>query len=76
LQTLPGFSNYRFNYTAADGPLNDAVSETYRKWWQEVRLPGAVLESETGLDQSGRFEQDIFHRLQRERDDKPIVLAE
>ena len=76
LQTLPGFSNYRFNYTAADEPLNDAVSETYQKWWQEVRLPGAVFKSETGLDQNGRFEQDIFHRLRTERNEKPIVLAE
>ena len=76
LQTLPGFSNYRFNYTAADERLNDAVSEAYQKWWQEVRLPGAVFKSETGLDQSGRFEQDIFHRFRTERDEKPIVLAE
>jgi len=76
LQTLPGFSNYRFNYTAADEPLSNAASETYRKWWQEVRLPGAVFKSETGLDQSGHFEQDIFHRLRTERNEKPIVLAE
>ena len=35
-----------------------------------------VIDPKTVLDPEGRFQQDVFNRLRRERDDKPIVLAE
>jgi hypothetical protein len=76
LQTLPGFANYPFNYTAADKELNDAMVSTFTKWFREVRAPGAVFNPETVLDQGGSFEKDLFLRLRNERDDRQIILAE
>jgi hypothetical protein len=76
LQTLPGFSNFSFNYAAVDRVLGDAASRAYEKWLREVRDPNAVYRPETILDSDGRFQQDIFQRLRTDRDDKPIILAE
>lgn len=76
LQTLPGFTDFSFTYTAADRPLSEAAGSAYGKWLREVRDPNAVYRPETVLDAEGRFQQDVFERLRTERDDKPIVLAE
>jgi hypothetical protein len=76
LQTLPGFSNFSFNYAAADRLLSEAAARAYEKWLREVRDPNAVYRPETILDSDGRFQQDIFQRLRTDRDDKPIILAE
>ncbi len=76
LETLPGFQNFSFNYTATDRLLSDAAARAYEKWLQEVRNPNAVYRPETLLDSNGRWQQDIFQRLRKERDDKRILLAE
>ncbi len=76
LQTLPQFDDFKFRYTADASVLGKAATDTYEKWFRSVRDPKAAYPSETGLDAEGRFQQDIFQRLRRERDDKPIILAE
>src|SRR5438552_2864745 len=76
LQTLPGFSNFSFNYTVTDPVLSEAAGRAYEKWLHEVRNPNAVYRPETLLDSNGRWQQDIFQRLRTERDDKRILLAE
>jgi hypothetical protein len=76
LQTLPGFSDFSFIYTANARELNEEVTKAYQKWLHEVRTPRAVYRSETALEPDGRFRQDIFQRLKKERNDTPIVLAE
>jgi hypothetical protein len=76
LQTLPGFSNFSFNYTAAEHSLNEMTLHAYEKWAREIRNANAVYRPETGLDTNGRFQEEIFDRLRSERDDRPIVLAE
>ena len=76
LQTLPGFAGYSFTFTAADHWLNEAALHAYEKWAQEIRNPSAVYRPETVLERDGRFKESIFDRLRRERDDKPIILAE
>ena len=48
----------------------------YEKWWSEVRNVNPDHRPETASIPEGRFQQDVFRRLRRERDDKPIVLAE
>src|SRR5206468_9833829 len=42
LQTLPGFSNFSFNYTVTDSVLSEAAGRAYEKWLHEVRNPNAV----------------------------------
>ena len=76
LQTLPGFSDFPFNYTSDDRALSETATRAIKKWFRTVRDVNSFFAPETGLDSSGRFRQDIFQRLRTERDDKPIVLAE
>ncbi len=76
LQTLPGFANFSFTYTAADNVLSEATARAYEKWLREVRSPDATYRPETLLDSDGRLQKDIFQRLQNERDDKRIILSE
>ena len=76
LQTLPGFSDFNFTYTADADDLDAAVKRGYEKWWNENRPAGPSFDPKTVLDPEGRFQQDVFSRLRRERDETPIVLAE
>jgi hypothetical protein len=75
LQTLPGFADFQFTYTAEPEALDDAMKQGFQKWWREIRPAHPNFDPKTVLDPDGRF-QEVFNRLQRERDDKPIVLAE
>jgi hypothetical protein len=76
LQTLPGFSDFSFTYTAADDYLRDMSARAYEKWLREIREPNVTYRPETALDSNGRFQQDTFQRLRGERDNKLIILAE
>jgi len=76
LQTLPGFSDFTFTYTAADDSISEVSAHAYEKWLREIRNPDVTYPPETALDAEGRFRQDIFQRLRSERDDKRIILAE
>jgi hypothetical protein len=76
LQTLPRFVDFDFTYTADASALGEFVRRGYEKWWNEVRPPNPSFNAKTALDPAGRFQQDIIDRLRRNRDDKPIVLAE
>ena len=76
LQTLPGFSDFDFTFTADADKLGEFVTRGYEKWWGQLRPANLNFDPKTVLDPEGRFQQDVFSRLRRERDDKPIVLAE
>jgi hypothetical protein len=76
LQTLPGFSDFSFTYTADERSVSEAAARAFDKWLRQGRSAKAVFPLETVLDSEGHFQQDVFQRLRSERDDKPIVLAE
>ncbi|CAN5385045.1 multiheme c-type cytochrome [soil metagenome] len=76
LQTLHGFSDFKFTYTADTDKLSEFVRLGYEKWWNELRPAHPSFDPKTALDTGGRFNQEIFDRLRRERDETPIVLAE
>jgi hypothetical protein len=76
LQTLPGFGDFKFIYTADADKLGEFVREGYQKWWNDVRSKEFNFNPRTALDPEGHFQEDILGRLRRERDNKPIVLAE
>ncbi len=76
LQTLPGFADFKFTYTADDLVLGAAAKESYQKWWDEHRPAHPNFDPKTGLEPEGRFQEDVFKRLRRDRDETPIVLAE
>jgi hypothetical protein len=76
LQTLPGFSDFSFTYTAPDNALGEAATHAYEKWLREVRNVNAVYRRETAIDSDNRFRRDVFQRLRSARDEKPVFLAE
>ena len=76
LQTLPGFSDFQFTYTADTEELGEVVRQAYQKWWNEKRPANPNFDSILLLNSDGQFRQDVFQRLRQERDNKPIVLAE
>ncbi len=76
LQTLPGFADFKFTYTADAETLNEAVRQSYQKWWSDLRPANPSFDPKTVLDPEGRFQEEVFSRLRRERDETPIVLAE
>ena len=76
LQTLPGFSGFPFNYTAASSSLRDAAEHAYTKWVRELRGPNPIFEPQTALDSRGAFQDDVIRRLETARDNRRIFLAE
>jgi Doubled CXXCH motif (Paired_CXXCH_1) len=76
LQTLPGFSDFRFNYTSNNQTLNEDAASAFKKWLRSVRDPNARFSPKTGLDSEGYLRDDLMQRLRNERDNKPVVLAE
>ncbi len=76
LQTLPSFSDFSFTYTMDDRSLESAAELAMGKWARRVRPSSAVFESQTLLDDRGRFQQDEVQRLRNERDERRIFLAE
>lgn len=76
LQTLPGFSDFSFNYTADALSIRDASERAYTKWVRELRGPNPVFQPETALDSRGAFQHDVMQRLEEARDNRRIFLAE
>ena len=65
LQTLPGFNDFPFTYTANERALNEAASDAYAKWLQRVRDLPPPFPSESVLENDGRFRTDVFQKLRR-----------
>jgi hypothetical protein len=76
LQTLPGFEGFAFKYTDDETGLARSAGTALDHWSREVRKPNAVFSPQTGLDEQGRPQRDVFSRLREERDEKNIILAE
>ncbi|MBL9204391.1 MAG: hypothetical protein JNN01_04855 [Opitutaceae bacterium] len=76
LQTLPGFSGYEYDYTQEDAQQKEAVARAYQKWWTEVRKPSPTFRTQTLLESTGMFRQDLLDRFLDQRNDRKIYLAE
>ena len=76
LQSLPGFSGYKYDYTVNDDLQKEASARAYQKWWQEQRDPRHTYEWKTLLQPNGTFRQSEYERLLRERDNRKVNLLE
>ena len=76
MQTLPGFTDFQFTYTAEATELREAAKRSYEKWWTELRPAKPSFDPKVLLDPEGHMQQEPFDRLRRERDNTPIILAE
>jgi len=74
LQTLPGFADFHFTYTADDRALKVSAGAALQKWLTGKKE--TEFEPPTALEPNGRFRRDVFERLRDERDNKPILLSE
>ena len=76
LKTLPGFTDFKFTYTAEGPELSTAVDAGYRQWREGVRRPAAIFPRAALLQADGRFSMDEFRRLLNQRDHRQVFLAE
>lgn len=76
LRTLPGFTDFAFDYTVDAAQQKIGAAAAYEQWWTKIRRPGALYPAATILDFNGRFRQDIFQRLLSQRDHSQVFLAE
>ena len=76
LRTLPGFTDFAFDYTINEAQRKTASSAAYAQWRDKVRRAGAIYPAATILDFDGRFRQDILQRLLSQRDHSQVYLAE
>jgi hypothetical protein len=76
LQSLSGFSDFGFTYTAEAEELREAARRGYEKWWNDLRPANPGFDPKLLLDSEGHFQQESFDRLRHARDDTPIILAE
>lgn len=76
LQSLPGFADFHFNYTADDRSLREYAGAALQKWLQQVKAPNSKFDAATALQPDGRFDRETFERLRNERDNRPILLSE
>lgn len=76
LQTLPGFSGYKFDYTIDDAAQKEALAVAYRKWWFEVRQPTTEYRAQTILEPNGSFHQEVFDSLLDHRDKTKVTVVE
>lgn len=76
LQTLPGFESFVFKYSDTPEALTQAAATALDHWTREVKKADARFAPETGLDQLGRPERDVFSRLRDQRNETNIILAE
>lgn len=76
LQSLPGYADYPFAYTLEGPPLDAAVRTGYLEWWHRPRPADQAYPAGTGLLPDGQFQQDIFRRLIRQRDQSPVFIVE
>ncbi len=76
LQTLPGFEDFSFAYSADDDEVARAAGGALEKWSARVRTEKPVFAPATVVDETGRPDSPTFKRLRSARDEKPIILAE
>ncbi|MBI3884492.1 MAG: C cytochrome precursor [Opitutae bacterium] len=76
LRTLPGFTDFAFDYTMDEAARQAAASAAYARWRDQVRRAGALYPAATILDPAGRFRPDVLQRLLSQRDHRQVFLAE
>ncbi len=76
LQSLPGYASFHFVYTIDGPPLDAAVRTGYQEWWHRHRQPRATYPAGSALLPDGHFQQDLFLRLLRQRDQSPVFIVE
>ncbi len=76
LRTLPGFTDFAFDYTADEARHKTAATAAYQHWWSQIRRTDASYPPGAILDAEGNFRQQLFQRLLSQRDYRKIFLAE
>ena len=76
LQTLPGFAEHDYDYTADDTHQKAAVAKAYQRWWFEVRNKREPFRPEVLLAPDGQFRQQQLEQLLDQRSTRRMMLVE
>lgn len=76
LQSLPGFSDFEYDYTVGDAQQKQATLRAYQQWWQQQRNAVRPYRWQTILQPTGEFRQETYDRLLNQRDARPVYLVE
>jgi hypothetical protein len=76
LQTLPGFEDFTFNYTATDDDTFAVAGKAYQRASELTRGKAPRFPAGTLLDANGRFQAATYQRLLDARDNRRIYLIE
>lgn len=75
LHTLPGFQDVDYDFLA-DSKERSVVRRRVWELWRTESQAAAGQNAATLINADGRLNEDIFQRLLRGRDDRPVNLAE
>jgi hypothetical protein len=76
LRRLPGFAGFDYDYTAEPALLQQARLRARDQWTRTTPPQRRPKRDELLIDAQGRIDDERLRRLQGQRDDKRVVLAE
>jgi hypothetical protein len=76
LRTLPGYSEFSFDFMSPPQERTNARRRAVDAWPKRDEVQAANGSAEVLLDEAGNVNESKLNRLLRERDDRPVNLAE
>jgi predicted CXXCH cytochrome family protein len=76
LRSLAGFGGFRYDFISSPEERARAAAEALRLWSETPRPPGAAGNHRVLLDAGGSLDREALERLLKQRDDRPMLLAE
>jgi hypothetical protein len=76
LKRLPGFGDFEYDFMSAPATRAAAVVNARNLWQQTQDGQKRPFATQTLIDHAGRNLDADFHRLLRQRDDRPVEIAE
>jgi hypothetical protein len=76
LKTLPGYSEFAFDFMSPAQERTNARHRAVDAWQQREQVQAADRSAEVLLDKIGNVNESELNRLLHERDDRPVNLAE
>ena len=76
LQRLPGYEAFEYDYLGSRLSRDEAKTRALDLWRTTQSGPGRIVGRELLIEPSGNLMEDEIRRLIRERDPRPLYLAE
>jgi len=76
LRQLPGFSNFAYDYVGMLAAREQARKQARKQWEELSAMPLEQTGRHVLITSDDRFQQDRLTHIIRQRDDRPIRIAE